>query len=108
MELLQRPMVSSQSLSEPPKMPRTSILVALLGVQLLATGPVRAADSWPDPKEVQAIVDKAVAYLRTTQGEDGSYSPQRAGPGISAVVAAGMLRNGLSADDPTVAKIIAY
>lgn len=90
-------------------MPRSLVLVALLGIQILIASPTRAAaDSYPDPKEVQAVVDKAVAYLRTTQGDDGSYSPQQAGPGISAVVAAGMLRNGLSADDPTVAKILTY
>jgi hypothetical protein len=68
----------------------------------------RAADLGPDPKEVQVVVDKAAAYLKTSQGKDGSFSPQRAGPGISAVVASGLLRNGFSPDDPVVARTLAY
>jgi hypothetical protein len=54
------------------------------------------------------MVDKAAAYLKTTQGMDGSFSPQRAGPGISAVAAAGLLRNGFSIDDPVLGKTLAY
>jgi squalene-hopene/tetraprenyl-beta-curcumene cyclase len=53
-------------------------------------------------------MDKAAAYLKTSQGQDGSFSPQRAGPGISAVAASGLLRNGQSPDDPVVAKTLAY
>lgn len=67
-----------------------------------------AADVGPDPKEIEAIVVKAAAYLKTHQGQDGSFSPQRAGPGVSAVVASGLLRNGFSPDDPVAAKTLAY
>ncbi len=62
----------------------------------------------PDAKEIQAVLDKAVAYLRTRQNEDGSFSPKLGGPGISALVAAGLIRNGISPDDPLVAKTMAY
>jgi squalene-hopene/tetraprenyl-beta-curcumene cyclase len=79
-------------------------LVALLAVAVTA----RAADSGPDPKEVQQVVEKAAAFFRTSQGEDGSFSPKIAGPGVSAVVAASLLRNGVKADDPLVAKTLAY
>jgi squalene-hopene/tetraprenyl-beta-curcumene cyclase len=65
-------------------------------------------DLGPDPKELRAVLDKAVAYLRTNQGQDGSFSPKLAGPGISAVVAAGLLRNRISAEDPLVAKALGY
>lgn len=81
-----------------------TLLAASAGA-ILATN---AADLGPDAKDVQTLVDKAAAYLKTTQGQDGSFSPQRAGPGISAVVAAGLLRNGYHADDPVVAKTLAY
>lgn len=62
----------------------------------------------PDAREVRAVVDKAVAFLKKQQNEDGSFSPKRAGPGISAVVAAGLLRNGRGPDDPVVAKTLTY
>ena len=62
----------------------------------------------PDPKDLQATRDKAVEYLRKHQGDDGSFSPRLGGPGVTALVVAGMLRNGYSADDPMVAKAIAY
>jgi Squalene-hopene cyclase C-terminal domain len=58
----------------------------------------------PDPKEVQKALDKAVAFLKTSQGKDGSFSPKIAGPGITAIVVAGLLRNGVSPDEPIVAK----
>src|SRR5262245_47536841 len=81
----------------------------LLAAAVLAA-PLRAADPdvGPDPKEVKATLDKALAYLRKSQGTDGSFSPQRAGPGITALVAAGLLRNGVSPEDPVVAKALAY
>jgi squalene-hopene/tetraprenyl-beta-curcumene cyclase len=81
---------------------------ALLLAVNIASPAARAADLGPDPKEVQAIADKAAAYLRANQGADGSFSPQIAGPGISAVVAASLLRNGHSPADPLVAKTLAY
>jgi Squalene-hopene cyclase C-terminal domain/Prenyltransferase and squalene oxidase repeat len=81
----------------------------LLAAAVLAA-PLRAADPnvGPDPKEVKAALDKALAYLRKHQEADGSFSPQRAGPGITALVAAGLLRNGVSPEDPVVAKALAY
>jgi squalene-hopene/tetraprenyl-beta-curcumene cyclase len=86
--------------------------VVLAGAVLAAArgAPTRAADAdlGPDPKEVQAVLDKAVAYLKQRQNEDGSFSPKVAGPGISALVAAGLLRNGLSPSEPVVAKTLAY
>ena len=88
-----------------------SVLGAVSVLLVLAMAcPARSADPdlGPDPKELRAVLDKAAAYLRTAQGQDGSFSPQRAGPGISAVVAAGLLRNGFGPEDPLVAKTLAY
>jgi squalene-hopene/tetraprenyl-beta-curcumene cyclase len=67
-----------------------------------------AADRGPDPKEIQAVREKALAFLKKRQNEDGSFSPKIAGPGISALVVAGLLRNGVAVDDPLVAKTLAY
>ena len=85
------------------------VLAAAIVLTTLAV-PARPADPdvGPDPKEVQAVLDRAVAYLRKRQGQDGSFAPKLAGPGVTALVVAGMLRNGYPADDPTVAKALAY
>lgn len=91
---------------------RTGVVVLLsIPVTLACTArPGRTAEDklGPDPQEVQAALDKAIAYLKKHQGEDGSYSPKIAGPGVTALVVAGLLRNGVSADDPVVAKGLAY
>jgi Squalene-hopene cyclase C-terminal domain len=62
----------------------------------------------PDPKDVQKTVDKAVEFLKTKQGKDGSFSPKIAGPGVTAIVVAGLLRNGVSPEEPIVAKAIKF
>jgi squalene-hopene/tetraprenyl-beta-curcumene cyclase len=62
----------------------------------------------PSREEVQAVLDKALAYLKTHQEPSGAFSPKRAGPGITALVAAGLLKNGVSAREPVVAKALAY
>jgi squalene-hopene/tetraprenyl-beta-curcumene cyclase len=75
-------------------------------VPALAAPPARAAD--PSPQEIQAVLDPAVAFLRKRQADDGSFSAKLAGPGVSGLVAAGLLRHGVSADDPLLAKTFAY
>jgi squalene-hopene/tetraprenyl-beta-curcumene cyclase len=88
------------------------VVVAGLSALWLGGGaaPARAAEGkvGPDPKEVQEVLDKAMAYLKRSQNKDGSFSPKLAGPGVSALVVAGLLRNGRGPDDPLVAKTMAY
>jgi squalene-hopene/tetraprenyl-beta-curcumene cyclase len=85
---------------------------ALVGFALIITGAVPVwgadADSSPTATEIQAVLNKAVAYLRTRQNDDGSFSPRLGGPGISALVAAGLIRNGVSPSDPLVARTLGY
>ncbi len=53
-------------------------------------------------------VDRAVAYLRTVgQAADGSFSAY-AGPGVTAVVATGLLRSGISPRDPLLANSLKH
>lgn len=86
----------------------------LLSSTALAGGlarPLRAAEETaPDPKEVKAVVDKAVAFLKSRQGTDGSFSGRvpAQGPGISALVVAALLRHGHPTDDPLVSKTLSY
>jgi squalene-hopene/tetraprenyl-beta-curcumene cyclase len=75
----------------------------------LAAAPARAdGDSAPDAKEVQAVLNKAVAYLRAHQGDDGSFSPKLAGPGVTALVVASLVRSGVSPKDPLIQKSLTY
>ena len=69
----------------------------------------RAAEgTGPDAKELQEVLDKAYKYLREHQAQDGSFSAKFAGPGVSAVVVAAALRNGVAPDDALVAKTLAF
>src|SRR5262249_58638704 len=64
--------------------------------------------SGPDLKEWDQLVAGAVTYLKTSQGEDGSWSGNRS-PGVTGIVLTGLLRTGkVTADDPMVAKALAY
>ncbi len=83
---------------------RSRPVLILLG--LVVALPLQAAG--PDDGEVKASLDKAIAFLKTRQNEDGSFAPRLAGPGLTALVASGLIRNGISPDDPVVAKALAY
>ncbi len=66
------------------------------------------AEARVDAKAYQQMIDRAVGFLKTKgQAEDGSYS-SFAGPGVTALVATGLMRNGRSANDPMVAKSLKY
>ena len=53
-------------------------------------------------------MDRAIEFLQNkAQAPDGSYSAQ-AGPGVTAVVTAAILRHGRTPDDPLVAKSLKY
>ena len=68
---------------------KTSMCLLLPAVLMLG-GPVRAADDavGPSASEVRAVIDKGIAYLKSRQGADGSFSPKVAGPGVTGLVAA--------------------
>jgi len=61
-----------------------------------------------DGRSYQVAIDRAINFLRTKgQEADGSYAGFT-GPGVTAVVATGILRNGRSPNDPMVAKSLKY
>jgi squalene-hopene/tetraprenyl-beta-curcumene cyclase len=90
---------------------RQLAIAAVLLIVLCSVMPLPAAEPAAekiDAKAVQQAVDRAVEYLKTKgQAADGSYSA-RAGSGVTSVVTAGLLRNGLSPADPLVAKSLKY
>jgi squalene-hopene/tetraprenyl-beta-curcumene cyclase len=78
--------------------------LAVLGTASLV-GWLRAADD--DAKTYEKMVAKGIAFLESTQAKDGSWTAQ-AGPGITALIATAILRQGRSPDDPLLAKSLKY
>jgi len=65
-----------------------------------AVGP--SADEW------NQVADKAIAYLKKSQDEDGSWSGKKS-PGITGVALTGMLKTGkVTAKDPSAEKALKY
>src|SRR5262245_5556114 len=87
---------------------KTMVPAAVAALVFSWPSSVMAADgaAGPDAKEVQAVLNKAAGFLKRQQGEDGSFAAKVAGPGVSALVAAGLLRNGHGPDEPVVAKTL--
>jgi hypothetical protein len=84
-------------------------LAGMIGMLLLASpAPTAQGESGPTDQEVQALVDRAAAFFKVRQSADGSFSAKLGGPGISALVAAGLIRNGTSPDEPMLAKTLRY
>ena len=83
--------------------------LALVGAVVLipTPEPARAAEVAPKPDDLKAVLDKAHAFLKTKQGEDGSFLP-KFGPGVTALIAAGLVKAGYPADDVVVAKAIKF
>jgi squalene-hopene/tetraprenyl-beta-curcumene cyclase len=85
---------------------RRTILAAGLAVVFVATGTYSQAQIVPPADDYQRVVGKAIDFLRT-QGQDsnGAFSPQT-GPAVTALVTTGLLRAGLTVNDPMVAKAL--
>ena len=81
---------------------------ALAGAIFALPGtPTRAADVAPKPDELKASLDKAHDFLKSKQGEDGSFL-SKFGPGVTGLVAAALVKAGYPADDAVVSKAIKF
>ncbi len=86
--------------------------VFFLSASLIASLAARADEPakklGPDAGEWNRVVDRAVGYLRTSQGPEGGWSVGRS-PGVTGVALTGMLSTGkVTAKDPTVEKGLRY
>lgn len=90
-------------------MSRMLPLLLTCGLAVLPLTAIGADDPalGPDPQRLQAAVDQAAGFLRTTQGEDGSWTSPQA-PGVTALVARGLLKNGLAVDDPMISAALKH
>lgn len=88
-----------------------SVVFAIVNCCLLAAWPGVFADEnktvGPDPQLYQKMVDGAIRFLAQQQSPEGAVSPQ-IGIGPTALATLGLLRSGRTAEDPQVAKGLAY
>lgn len=61
----------------------------------------------PDQQRLEEIAKEGVTFLLKNQADDGSFS-REFGPGVTAIATTALLRNGMSADSPKVAKALEY
>jgi len=85
---------------------RLPVLAGMLFFGMLAL-PSGAAAA-PKPADIDAVVKKAAEFLKTKQGDDGSFAPKLAGPGITALTVAALIKAGVPPTDPVVAKGLKY
>jgi hypothetical protein len=89
---------------------RTFLTISAMAAAFIVLERSASADETAgvDPQQRKELLERAADYLKSHQGDDGSFSPRIAGPGVTAVVVAGMLRNGFRVDDPVVARGLKY
>ena len=68
------------------------------------------AGAAPGGDEVKTVVDKALGFFKAAQKDDGNFSanPRAGEPGLTALVAAALVKNGVPGDNPVVAKALKY
>jgi squalene-hopene/tetraprenyl-beta-curcumene cyclase len=90
-------------------MRHTCILrLALLILASVVAGISSADEAEPSAQDIQAVRGKALAFLKSHQGKDGSFAPRVAGPGVTALVVAALARNGVSTREPIQAGALDY
>src|SRR5262245_922675 len=83
-----------------------SLMVALPFLSIVGLG--FSQETGVGANDMQVVRDKAMAFLKTRQGKDGSFAPQVAGPGVTALVVAALARNGVSTKEPIQAAALEY
>ena len=78
---------------------------AVLVAGLMSSTAVRAAEV--DQARIEASRKAAVAYLATTQSEDGSWTSSES-PGITGLVTAALLQSGVKPDEPVASKALKF
>jgi squalene-hopene/tetraprenyl-beta-curcumene cyclase len=87
---------------------RNYLVTAALLVAVSAVPVAAAQVSDAHAEKAQAAIDKAIKYLRSTQNDDGSWTP-KPGPAITGLVTAAMLRSpDIDRNDPAMNKAIKY
>ena len=83
-------------------------------LQVAAASPIALsafprAESAPSNDELKAVVDKAIGFLTKSQKEAGNFATPPAGePGLTALITAALIRNGVPAENAVVVKAMKY
>ena len=90
-----------------------SVLTRRDWLKLAAVSPALALQqivaAAPGADAVKAVVDKALAFCKSVQKTEGNFfDTPLVEPGLTAMLAAAFIRNGVPADDTVVAKAIKY
>jgi squalene-hopene/tetraprenyl-beta-curcumene cyclase len=88
---------------------REWLKVAVVSPAALAALPHTAA-AGPSADDVKGVVEKALGFLKTAQKDGGNFGagPREGEPGLTALVAAALIRNGVPADNSVVAKALKF
>lgn len=86
---------------------RTGLMATILAALMITTvAPTARAVDDDRVAEAEKAIDRAVKFLRSTQGEDGTWTPH-IGPAVTALITTGMLREpDITDKDPAVAKAL--
>jgi squalene-hopene/tetraprenyl-beta-curcumene cyclase len=70
----------------------------------------RVSFAAPAAADLKAVVDKALAFFKASQKDEGNFSanPRAGEPGLTALIAAALVRNGVPGDNPVVSKSLKY
>ena len=80
----------------------------LLAVVVAAAAALVPASAQAPGDQRQAMIDKAAAYLKKSQNEDGSWGNEPQNRGITGVIVTGLLGNGFRPGDAPVARGVAF
>jgi hypothetical protein len=62
----------------------------------------------PTAGDIKVVVGKAIGFLQTSQKEPGNFFPKAGEPGLTALIVASLLRNGVPGDNSVVKKAMKY
>ncbi|MDY3558485.1 terpene cyclase/mutase family protein [Gemmata sp. JC673] len=84
------------------------LLVPALVLTVAAALAPAAPKAQPKEDPIKATAEKAAAYLKKSQNENGSWSAEPQNRGVTGIVVTGLIRTGTGADEEPVAKGIKF
>lgn len=75
---------------------------------VLSVAALLPASAQPSNDQRQAMIDKAVAFLKKSQNENGSWGKEPQNRGVTGIVVTGLLGNGFRAGDEPAARGVAF